>query len=120
MIAFLVAAICVLIIQILSRPRYTASSTPETATIAEISQSEAIPAMPETQPAETQSQASHGKASTKVNIRELPSQDARVLHTIEEGTEFDIIEILDSGWAKVRYEEQEGYISSSYVIVMQS
>lgn len=123
-IAFLTVAICILIVQILNRPRYTANSEVETATITEITQSEAIPDIQETQTAEPETVANntvlHGKTSTKVNIRELPSADSRVLETVEEGVEFDILEILDSGWTKIQYNDQEAYISSSYVILIQS
>lgn len=123
-IVFLIAAICILIVQILNRPRYSAANEMETATIIEIPQSEAIPATPETQdteePAAQDASTQRGKTSTKVNIRELPTEDARVLETVEAGTEFDILEILDSGWTKIQYGEMEAYISSSYVILIPS
>lgn len=123
-IAFLTVAICILIVQILNRPRYTANSEVETATITEITQSEAIPDIQETQTVEPETVANNtvlrGKTSTKVKIRELPSADSRVLETVEEGVEFDILEILDSGWTKIQYNDQEAYISSSYVILIQS
>lgn len=124
-IVFLIVAICVLIVQIANRPRYTATTEAETATIIEIPQSEAIPVTQETQqageeaPNEDNDSLKRGKTSSKVNIRELPSEDARVLDTVEEGTEFNILEILDTGWTKIQYEEQEAYISSSYVILIQ-
>ncbi|MBQ6788079.1 MAG: SH3 domain-containing protein [Lachnospiraceae bacterium] len=122
-IGLLIVAICVLIVQILNRPRYTASTEPQTTVITEIPHSEAVSNMQESQPVKPevneleQSSISRGKTSTKVNIRELPSEDARVLETVEAGTEFDIIEILDSGWTMIQYQEDmEAYISSSYVI----
>ena len=125
-IAFLVVAICILFIQILNRPRYTATNEPQTAVITEISYSEAISAPLETQPSEEkeavmdESSLLRGKASTKVNIRELPSEDARVFETIEAGSEFTVLEILDTGWTKIQYAEGlEAYISSSYVILIQ-
>ena len=43
---------------------------------------------------------------------------AKVLTTVDEGTTFDILEILDNGWTKILYEGSEAYISSSYVIIM--
>lgn len=124
-IVFLIVTICVLIIQIANRPRYTAATETETTTIIEIPQSEAIPVTQGTQqteeeaPNEDEDSLKRGKTSSKVNIRELPSEDARVLDTVEEGTEFDILEILNIGWIKIQYEEQEAYISSSYVIEIQ-
>ena len=112
-------------IQILNRPRYTASTEPQIAVITEIPHSEAVPVVPKTQSAEPEEEVQEevsslrGKTSTKVNIRELPSQDARVLETVEAGTEYDIIEILDSGWVKIQYTEDiEAYISASYVILI--
>mgnify|MGYP000396011713 FL=1 len=63
--------------------------------------------------------ALRGKTSTKVNIRDAASDQAKVLTTVEEGYEFDIIEIQDNGWTKLKYEDQDAYISSSYVIVIQ-
>ena len=57
--------------------------------------------------------------TTKVNIRDAASDQAKVLTTVEEGYEFDIIEIQDNGWTKLKYEDQDAYISSSYVIVIQ-
>ncbi len=123
-IAFLIAAICILIVQIANRPRYTVANETETATIIEIPQSEALSNIQETQTSEEdtvqESSLQRGKTSTKVNIRELPTEDARVLETVEAGTEFDILEILDSGWTKIQYGEMEAYISSSYVILIPS
>ncbi|MBQ3164495.1 MAG: SH3 domain-containing protein [Lachnospiraceae bacterium] len=122
-IGLLIIAICILIIQILSRPRYTATNEPQTTIITEIPHSEAVPVLQEPQSDEVEedlaetSSFSRGKTSTKVNIRELPSEDARVLETAEADSEYNIIEILDSGWVKIQYEENiEAYISSAYII----
>ncbi len=124
-IGLLIVAICVLIVQILNRPRYTASTEPQTTVITEIPHSEAVSNIQESQTVEPEvnepehSSTLRGKTSTKVNIRELPSEDACVLETVEAETEFDIIEILDSGWTKIQYQENmEAYISSSYVILI--
>ena len=69
--------------------------------------------------AELPSSTLRGKTSTKVNIRDAASDQAKVLATVEEGYEFDIVEIQDNGWTKLKYEDQDAYISSSYVIVIQ-
>lgn len=61
----------------------------------------------------------HGKTASRVNIRELPSTDSRVLSTVEKDYTFDIIEILDSGWTKIKFAESEAYISSDFVILIQ-
>lgn len=125
-IASLIVAICVLIVQILNRPRYTVATEPQTTVITEIPHSEAVPSTQKTLPVEKEAEMAdeasnlRGKASTKVNIRELPTEEARVLETVEEGTEFDILEILDSGWTKIQYQDNiEAYVSSSYVILIQ-
>ena len=81
---------------------------------------ETISAMNDTLPAETETSTTtmmHGKTSTRVNIRDAASQDARVLNTVDEGTTFDILEILNNGWTKILYEGVEAYISSDYVII---
>ena len=59
----------------------------------------------------------HGKTSTRVNIRDAASENAKVLSTVDEGTTFEIIEIQDNGWTKILYEGSEAYISSSFVII---
>lgn len=60
----------------------------------------------------------HGKTSTRVNIRNAASEDAKVLDTVDEGTTFDILEIMDNGWTKILYQDNEAYISSNFVIVL--
>ena len=124
-IGLLIIAICILIIQILGRPRYTATAEPQTTVITEIPHSEAVPVIqepPSTEVSEDISEESshlRGKTSSKVNIRELPSEDARVLETVEAGVEYNIIETLDSGWVMIQYQEDtEAYISSSYIIII--
>lgn len=124
-IGLLIVAICVLIVQILNRPRYTTATEPQNTVITEIPHSEAVPTIQETQTVEEEeeiieaSSSLRGKTSTRVNIRELPSEDARVLETVEAGSEFDILENLDSGWTKIQYStDMEAYISSSYVIII--
>lgn len=124
-IFLLIVAICILIVQISNRPRYTAVADPQTTVITEIPHSEAVPVIPDTLAVQTEEELPEepsvlrGKTSTKVNIRELPSQEARVLETVEAGTEYDILEILDSGWTKIQYTDTlEAYISSSYVILI--
>lgn len=79
-----------------------------------------IPDTPESSSATEESSSQlQGKTSTTVNIRELPSTDARVLKKVEKDYTFTIIEILDNGWTKIEYEGSEAYISSDYVIIIQ-
>ena len=122
-IAIMSISICFLIFCIVTRPRYVIVNEPETAVITEVVN------IMETQPAETASLVSeaeppkehtdtkHGKTSTRVNIRDAASADAKVLDTVEEGTTFDIIEIQDDGWTKILYDGSEAYISSNFVII---
>ena len=122
-IAIMSISICFLIFCIVTRPRYVIVNEPETAVITEVVN------IMETQPAETASLVSeaeppkehtdtkHGKTSTRVNIRNAASEDAKVLDTVEEGTTFDIIEIQDNGWTKILYDGSEAYISSNFVII---
>ena len=89
-IAIMSISICFLIFCIVTRPRYVIVNEPETAVITEVVN------IMETQPAETASLVSeaeppkehtdtkHGKTSTRVNIRDAASADAKVLDTVEE------------------------------------
>lgn len=116
-IAIMSISICFLIFCIVTRPRYVIVNEPETAKIMEVdnlSEDTALPetisAMNDTLPAETETSTTtmmHGKTSTRVNIRDAASQDARVLNTVDEGTTFDILEILNNGWTKILYEGVE-------------
>ena len=124
-IAFLVIAICILSVQIVRRPHYINLSEPET-TVIEEAVANATPAWSGNEE-QTSEEASpedssplRGKTSTKVNIRDAASTDAKVLETVEANYEFDIIEIQDNGWTKIKYEDGAAYISSSYVIIIQS
>lgn len=138
-IAFLIVAICVLITQIVTRPRYINTQEAETTVIAEAESivdvssteedSEEFQTQQDTQASDsaitddsviTDDQTMHGKTSSLVNIRDAASEDARVIDTVEEGTEFEILEILDNGWTKIIYDGQEAYISSAYVILIQA
>lgn len=127
-ITIMSVSICFLIFCIVTRPRYvTVNEQPETAMITEASNLSEDPQQQEiinpnnnteTTPAEdTPDNTMHGKTSTRVNIRDAASENAKVLSTVDEGTAFDIIEIQDNGWTKILYEGSEAYISSSYVII---
>ena len=125
-IAMLSVSICILVFCIVTRPRYVTVNEPETAVITEVpnipdtsqspstaSSSGTASATPEDTPNEM-----HGKTSTKVNIRDAASDEAKVLDTVEAGTTFEILEILDSGWTRILYNGSEAYISSDFVIVV--
>lgn len=128
LITLFTLVICILIVQIIQRPRYInltgndGNTSPESSvSISDNlinSSPEASSTTTSQQTTESESKQQRGKTSTKVNIRELPSEDARVLTTVEGGYEFDILEILDNGWTKISYEDSTAYISSLYVILV--
>ncbi len=129
-ITIMSVSICFLIFCIATRPRYVIVDEPDTARITEVAnfpeetQQPALPApaandtdSTETPVNEPPASTMQGKTSTRVNIRNAATEDAKVLETVDEGTTFDILEILDNGWTKILYEGSEAYISSSYVII---
>lgn len=137
-IALLIATICILVFKIVSRPKYAfieqnnqsvVSNTVTNVEILEVpassifeqslepTSSEEAEAKPTTS-LPVISDTLRGKTSDRVNIRELPTEDARVLETVDAGYTFDIIEIYNDDWVKIRYHEQEAYISTMYVIVI--
>lgn len=125
-IALLSVSICILIFCIVTRPRYVTVNEPETAVITEVpnipdaSQSPSTASSSGTASATSDdtSKEMHGKTSTKVNIRDAASDEAKVLDTVEAGTTFEILEILDNGWTRILYNGSEAYISSDFVIVV--
>lgn len=126
-ITIMSVSICFLIFCIMTRPRYVIIDETEPVMITEASSLLAediqelndLTAFNDQIPVDEESTAStmHGKTSTRVNIRDAASENARVLATVDEGTAFDIIEIQDNGWTKILYENTEAYISSKYVIL---
>ena len=131
-IVILCISICFLIFCIAKRPRYVETSEPESAVIAEMAETpnvtaqpvsgNGLPELPDTDISTTENDnpVTHmqGKASTRVNIRDRATEDAKVLSTVDEGTTFEIIEILDNGWTHILYEDTDAYISSAYVIII--
>ena len=128
-------SICVLIVCIMTRPRYVNTSEENAAVIIEVPPDAGISvasadetagmadtAQTQTQDLQDSASAAHqkGKTSTRVNIRNAPTEDAKVLDTVDEGTTFEIVEILDNGWTHVIYEDQDAYICSAYVIIINS
>jgi hypothetical protein len=121
-IVLLSISVCLLLFAIVTRPRYsTVSATPEPAIITETSEENIISGESDDTNEQTTVQSvqtQKGKTSTKVNIRDNASTDAKVLATVEAGTTFDIIEVQSDGWTKILYDGQEAYISSDYVILI--
>lgn len=128
-ITLMSVSICFLIFCIVTRPRYVTVNEQETAaTITEVTDLSEAPQQQSEPPVSdnnTQTPVEeppadntmHGKTSTRVNIRDAASENAKVLGTVDEGTTFDIIEIQDNGWTKILYEGSEAYISSNFVII---
>lgn len=126
-IALMSISICFLIFCIATRPHYVTVNEPDSIIITEdttVIFEEEITAVDE---ANTDNLASlespqnntmRGKTSSRVNIRNGPSTDSKVLITVDADTVFDIIEIQDNGWTKILYEGGEAYISSDYVIII--
>lgn len=122
-ITLMSVSICFLIFCIVTRPRYTIVNEPETAIITEadnlfdnIQPSDMTATVTDT--VVDADNTMHGKTSTRVNIRDAASEDARVVDTVEEGTTFDILEIQNNGWTKILYQDTEAYISSKFVIIL--
>lgn len=123
-IIFLVVGICVLLILIASRPKYINIDEKENTNVEEVSAIVASQSPTNESPSndstvvEDMQKPVFGKTSTKVNLRETDSSDARVLETVEAGYEFEIIEVLENGWTKIKYKDSAAYISSLYVIIL--
>ena len=124
-IAFLVVVICILLALIASRPKYINTNEVEKSnSVQEIPAIESntladweISSQTGDIPADTP-QVIYGKTSTKVNLRERDNADSRVLKTVEAGYEFEIIEVQNNGWTKIKDGDTEAYISSLYVIIL--
>lgn len=127
-IVLMSVSICFLIFCIATRPRYVTVTEPESVVITEAEAVAEEAAAPDAISADSGADESatepvpdetmHGKTSTRVNIRNAASVDAKVLDTVDGGTTFDILEIQDNGWTKILYNDEEAYISSDYVIVV--
>lgn len=121
--------ICFLLFKISTRPHYISTSdTVEVATIPELDTQSVTLSSTNTEDSSLdentdfseQQSTLRGKASSMVNIRELPSTDSRVLETVDKDHIFDIIEILSDGWTKIKYGDSEAYVSSQFVILIQN
>ena len=56
--------------------------------------------------------SSNGKA---VNLRAEPSTSAKVLCTVPNGVDIDLLTRLDETWYKIRYKGIEGYMMRKYI-----
>lgn len=130
-IVVLCVSICFLIFCIARRPRYIETTEPESAIITEgledfnltgtvtTNNNDAAELPNVDTPTEEDAPAAQmqGKTSTRVNVRNAPTEDGKVLETVDAGTTFDIVEVLDIGWTHILYNGEDAYISSAYVII---
>lgn len=130
-IVVLCISICFLIFCIVRRPRYIETADTESAIITEspndfnltgtVTTNNDVPNLPDADTPTTEEDTSavqmQGKTSTRVNIRNAPTEDGKVLETVDAGTTFDIVEVLDIGWTHIIYNGEDAYISSAYVII---
>ncbi len=123
-IVLMSVSICFLIFCIVTRPRYsTVASSPEPAIITESETlAESLISDTSTDSSEDLTVSTQdtikGKTSSRVNIRDAASADAKVLDTVDADTILDIVEIQSNGWTKIIYDNSEAYVSSDYVIII--
>lgn len=55
-------------------------------------------------------------ASSSVNVRSGPGTDYSRIGSAYSNNEYEVIEVLSSGWTKISYSDQEAYINSEYVV----
>lgn len=56
-----------------------------------------------------------GKVTDSVNVRGDSSIEGAVMGTLDKDVEVEVIEQLDNGWTKIKYNGGEAYIKSDYV-----
>lgn len=61
----------------------------------------------------SQSVITQGEVVSPVNFRTSPSTKSKVITLLPRGTKFDVLEIVNSHWLKVRVKNRTGYVSSS-------
>lgn len=54
-------------------------------------------------------------ATSSVNVRSGPGTEYNRLGSAYSNNEYEVLEILDNGWTKLLYSDQEAYINSEYV-----
>lgn len=122
-ICFLSIFIIFISFKIITRPHPIYEKLDESVSTIDNSEQEslnaAVPDAPVEEPTNDNTTTLHGKTSSRVNIRELPSTDSRVLTTVEKDYSFNIIEIMDNGWTKIVFGDSQAYISSDFVILVQ-
>ena len=56
-----------------------------------------------------------GTTTIRLNVRIGPSTSYKSLGKIQRGTEVEIVEVASTGWYKIKYQDDYGYISHKYV-----
>lgn len=58
-----------------------------------------------------------GKVSptTTINVRTSASENADKIGVANAGEEFDLLEVLENGWTKIKYDGKEAYVKSEYL-----
>lgn len=62
----------------------------------------------------------YAKTTTTVNVRSSDSENADKLGKAAEGTTLQVLEQGVNGWTKVSYNNQEGYIKSDYLTMLEN
>lgn len=57
--------------------------------------------------------------SKALNVRNKAKKDATVIGILERDMELEVLEEYEDGWAKIRYEDLEGYVYSSYIKIQE-
>ena len=57
------------------------------------------------------------KVKTVLNVRAAPNAGAILLGTIKDGEHIEVYNIFD-GWAKIRYKDQDAYVSSEFLVLV--
>ncbi len=62
----------------------------------------------------------YATATTRVNVRASDSANAERVGEAMKGERFEVIEELLNGWTKIRFNDQDAYIKSEYLSMIQS
>lgn len=70
-------------------------------------------------PSEPVQETVYAVASTTVNVRASDSEKSNKIGSLAGGDTIQVLELLVNGWSKVKYENQEGYIMSKYLVLQE-
>lgn len=70
-------------------------------------------------PSEPVQETVYAVASTTVNVRASDSEKSNKIGSLAGGDTIQVLEQLVNGWSKVKYENQEGYIMSKYLVLQE-